>query len=287
MNIIVVSSEASEKDKERADFICDGVNDEIELAASLNAVTSPNSKIEWLPGRYQLDAVLDFPANLPDCVIDAKATRFDFTHPEQDGIVFHGAIRSRFDLGYITMAGSGGAIVVYPTINGWAENILTWRGLTGTSRQGIGLRVMNGNCGASVSEFKGSDISGFAAGVSIEAEGGKTNIDTNQFLINYIRNCNKSIHVGGGGGSTVNSSTWRVNFEASSDGDIGLETNGKYDIWQATVFGAPGGTIIRLDPGAQENQFQITPGPASFPGSTFIQNNSGNKTNTYNGIPIQ
>lgn len=258
----------------------DGVTDD---TAAIQA-TIDNGGSWWAPfGTYKISSNLNFPDNVSDIVVNAEQAIFDFTHATQDGITIHGAIRCRFYFGYIKTNSTGAAIKIAPVTNGYAENILTFRGLTGTTRKGIGLSILVNPEGASVSKFIGSDISEFDIGISVVVTGGTVNIDTMVYEFNFIRACNTSILESGSGGSTVNAATWRINFEASASGDIGLRTNAKNNKYEMTHFAASGGTLIQLDSGALDNTFDfVNPWTQlAFPGSIFVTNNSGNETNIF------
>lgn len=258
----------------------DGVTDD---AAAIQSAFDLGKSLYFPEATYKCDSEIEFPANISDIVIYAEEATFDFTHATQDGIKIHGAIRCRLYFGYIKTNGTGAAIKIDPVTNGYSENILTWRGLTGTSRTGTGLSVVNNTVGASVSKFIGSDISEFAKGISIVASGGSTNIDTMQFEFNYIRTCDVSVYENGSGGSTVNGCTWKANIEASASGDIALQTNAQGQKYEITHFAASGGTVFQLDSGAKDNTFTIV-NPwtqAAFTGSTFVTDNSGNSSNIF------
>ena len=89
--IVVAAADSLPEEKAKADIVCDGVDDQVELAASLakarqgdtpidvNPKTQKsvrcalNHAVEWLPGNYRLSATLEIP-DAANCVIRAEGT---------------------------------------------------------------------------------------------------------------------------------------------------------------------------------------------------------------------
>lgn len=63
--VVVAAHDTDPKLKESADFVCDGVNDEVEIQAALDLVaqqrhSSVNRHVEWLPGIYIMSKKVRF-----------------------------------------------------------------------------------------------------------------------------------------------------------------------------------------------------------------------------------
>lgn len=57
--IIVAASNSSDSDKSMADYVCDGLNDEVELQSAINALGEDSGKVLLCNGDYYLDSFQD------------------------------------------------------------------------------------------------------------------------------------------------------------------------------------------------------------------------------------
>lgn len=63
--IVVAASDSSAKSKAQADYVCDGIDDQVEIQAAINALPDAGGKILLLEGRYIKgnSAAIDLPSN--------------------------------------------------------------------------------------------------------------------------------------------------------------------------------------------------------------------------------
>ena len=130
--IVVAAVDSLPEEKSRADLVCDGIGDQVELAASLarartgeavidinpktqqTVICRKNHAVRWLPGNYQLSATLEI-TDAVDCVIRAEGTTFHYQKPAGDAVLIRGMNRCRYNLGTIKSASTNVALRVQPT----------------------------------------------------------------------------------------------------------------------------------------------------------------------------
>jgi hypothetical protein len=306
-NIIVAAANSSKETKARADFICDGKQDQIKLLASFPRAgrtktvyeRNPNTPIptecyaghsvEWLAGAYYLDDTLVIP-DAEDCAIHAEGARFHYLPAGGDAVVLTGLSRCRFQLGTIFSSSTGAALRVKPTTNMPSlMSIVGFTGLIGTDQKGIGLCVDSAVENVCTMRFEGTDIRGFDIGVLVpdarpaspdKPGSGKT--DTNWYWLDYVRMCNTCIWERRNG---IDSAYWFVNVDARITNAVAIRTAGSFGRW-FVIMGSMDWHIrahennktrsIFLDPGANHNVIEVTPPLAMF---APPQDNSGNDSN--------
>jgi hypothetical protein len=286
----VAPGSASAADRVRADFAGDGVNDQTAILSAITAAGASNGKVVMLPGTYTFGAQLTIP-HRDYFVIEGRGTQYNCPTGSATCILEQGGVGNAYNFGYFISNSSGCALALSPagtSGNGIAGSTFTWEAMTGVgSHIGTGLCIVNGSGtnGQGTSYFYGGGISGYNRGVSLIATGGATNIDTNVFNINYLFNNNVDVYENGSGGSNVNANTWNVNIDASwNSGAIGFESNGLYDVVNATIGGVPGANI-QLDSGATNTVLNLTPQTLAVTAGSVVDN-SGNTTNIVNvGMP--
>ena len=273
----VAPSGASTADKARADYVGNGVNDQVAIAAALTAAGGSNAEVDLLPGTYTLSAAVTLPPganfvfNAQGSVVNGPGGTAD-TFVIGDGI--GNADRSRFNFGIINAPGTGSAIRV---VSSGIENYISWQGLNGTSHQGGGLYVDASSSGKSVGYVLGTEVQGFDKGIAFESA---SNIDTFTVWLNFVHDNNIGIYEHGTSGHHINSNTWNVNVDSSWNASaIAIETNGFEDVWNATIGDVQAGNInIQLDSGASENTLNFTPIDLAYMSGSIVDN-SGNTTN--------
>lgn len=250
-SVIVAPSTASEKAKARADYVCDGQNDQVELLASLTdarkypvlvdrspfaqiqVVCYGKHSVEWLPGDYFLSDTLEIP-NSADVAIEASGTYFHYGMVEGDAVVVRGMNRCRYDLGTIETKSSGAALRIKPVDMPSLMSIVDFTGLIGSERRGTGLYVDSSEENVCTLKVEGTDIAHFDTGVrvgagaaSVKGDGhGKT--DTNWFWFSYIRRCNTNIHEENRG---VDDNVYMVNIDASAPNSVAARIGGVHSRW--------------------------------------------------------
>lgn len=235
-----------------------------------------------LPGGYQVandTGPIKF-KNGSATLFDSENSTITFTHDSNDGFLIDNYTYSDFHFGAIHYQGRGAAVSIVP-VDGSSFNDIRWKQIRGYNHRGTGINIDASTWGCSVSYFKGGPIHGFNKGISIYTDGSGP-VDTSVFDVNFIYDCNVSLYVHNDnvdGGETINCQTYHINIEASFPGSIAVQTNEIGGLYELTVLGAPGGTILQLDPGAKDNIITMTPGADAFPGAKYIVNNSGNDTN--------
>jgi hypothetical protein len=280
--VVVAPADAPDVLKAKADLVCDGKDDQVELLASLErgkvfksqAAGAPNAKpvhswrgrftVTWLPGNYELSALLNFP-ELADFALYAEGTYLNFKPAEGDVIHLNQSIRCRFNFGTIDSRSTGACI----TVTGVTMSIISFTGLVGHDQKGTGLRLF----GTSTCKYEGTDISGFDVGVLVDDVAPK--LDTNWFWLSYVRNCKTCIWEKG---RNVDCNVWDVNVDATLPGATAIRIGGAMGYWHVIMgtykFEGVNKAII-LEPNATENVVFIHPPIENF----AWQDNSGNKTN--------
>ncbi len=293
-SFIVAASNSSEEAKARANLICDGVSDQVDLLASiqkapsiqtrvanLNGTISSHSclgkhSVEWLPGDYHLSATLVIP-DCADMVIQAEGSHLHYELASGDAVVLRGMHRCRYRFGTIESHSIGAALSTAPLAGGSMPLALmsevSYTGLIGKDRRGKGLSIGPRTC---TNRFEGTDIHSFDTGIYV-ADAPGTKIDTNWYWVSYIRSCNTAIQESGVG---VDSSVWHVNVDANLDGGVGIRTAAEYGSWYIIMgtWGHEGvNKAVILDPGAEHNVLEIHPPPETH--HWVVEDNSGNNTN--------
>jgi hypothetical protein len=305
--ITVAPADAAPELKRTATLVCDGVNDEQELAQSLNAIAETTAcvnnldhtisnrrlhgpgRVTWLPGHYKLGATLEFPP-MADLVLDAEGTRLIYAPRQGDAVVLHGMFRCRIRLGVIETNGDGAALRVQPDRRAPLAlmSIVSFMGLNGIYTppimpeekknadfrpvlRGTGLWIDKSTC---TNRFEGTDIQGFDKGIYVSNAPG-TKIDTNWFWMSYIRTCNTCIQEEG---EHVDGNMWFVNVDANGPNGVGVRTAASTGCWQiimGTWRHEGKNMAVILDPGARGNTMLVQPPLEHF----RWQNLSGNQTN--------
>lgn len=300
-SLIVAASNSSSEEKSRADLICDGKDDQIELLASLLKAatfevavdTSPAHSmrvkcrgrfvVEWAAGDYFLGGTLEIP-DAADFVIHAQGTFFHYLPSEGDAVVVRGMNRCRYDFGTIETKSNGSALRISPTHHMPAlMSFVTFMGLIGSNQQGIGLHLDHREENVCVNQFTGTDIQGFDIGVLVDDavtyQGGtrpSVKSDTNWYWFSYIRLCNTCIWEKAGG---VDCGYWEVNVDASIPGSTAVRTAGKYSQWRIIMgtWDLDGSHALILDSGAEHQIIEMRP-----PLDVFRwRDDSGNGTNVF------
>ena len=290
----VAASNTPEPARSRADFVCDGTDDQVELLASIakgprttahvtNLGGQPTAKpfkedvstyecfgassVEWLPGDYHLGATLVIPETA-DMMIQAQGTRFHYDKEDGDAVLITGAFRSRYYLGTIYSNSRGAALRLKPDRH-VIMSIISFTGLVGKDFRGVGLWIDQSVC---TNKFEGTDISLFDKGVFVNDA--NTKIDTNWFWLSYIRTCNYCIYESGKG---VDCNTWDVNVDASMPGSVAIYTAGTYSCWNILMgtWVLENTKALILAPGASNQLIQIRPPIDAF----RWQDNSGKNDN--------
>ncbi|HMO83615.1 MAG TPA: hypothetical protein PKC18_01710 [Lacipirellulaceae bacterium] len=306
--IVVAAHNSTPQEKARADFVCDGNDDQVELAASLalarRSETSfdvdPGSQrsiecavdhaVEWLPGTYNLSDSLEIP-NAANCSIRAEGTTMHFTKASGDAVVIRGANRCRYVFGAIFSKSDGAALLIQPT--GDMPTLMTFvefSGLVGHEQRGVGLRLDPAHENICVNRFVGTDISGFDSGVVVGDAGGRSGAssthgkcDTNWFWLSYVRMCRTCIAEGSKG---VDCSVWEVNVDASIPESVAIRAGGAYGRW-FVIMGAYGhertNLALIIEPGARHCVFDLQP-----PIDEFVwEDRSGNDTNAVRRLAVR
>ena len=295
-SLIVAAANSTPESKTRADYVCDGKDDQIELLASITRAptfpvkfdTSPGTQttikcfgrhsVEWLPGDYHLTKTLTIP-DAADVAIRAEGTYFHYQADEGDAVVITGMLRCRYNFGTIQTHSAGAAIRVAPTRRMPAlMSVVRFTGLVGTGQKGIGQKGI-GLCldsrvqGVCVNKFAGTDISGFDTGVFVSDAVAKC--DTNWFWLSYIRLCHICIWEKG---RRVDDNVWNVNVDASLPTSTAIRTAAKFGRWyiiMGTWKHEGVNKAIVLEPGARHNVLEVHPPIENF----AWEDNSGNTTN--------
>ena len=298
--IIVAAANSTAESKRRADLVCDGKDDQVELLASFTRASRVKTvfernpatleatecfaghSVEWLPGDYHLSETLTIP-DAEDCVIQAEGTRFQYSGEKGDAIVLQGMSRCRYRFGTVFSSSEGAALRVQPTENMPAlMSIVSFTGLIGNNQKGIGLCVDSSVENVCTMRFEGTDIRGFDVGVLVadarasrpdKPGSGKT--DTNWYWFSYIRMCNTCIWEKRNG---IDSGNWSVNVDASIPNSTAIRTAANYGRWSVIMgtYSRDNTRAVILDPGAGHNVIEVTPPIGLFAPS---EDRSGNDSN--------
>ncbi len=185
--ITVAAADSLPQERAHADLVCDGVDDQQELAKSLALAprgktaidvnpktqrtieSAVNHVVEWLPGNYQLSSTLEIP-DAVNCVINAEGTTLHNQTPDRDGVVIRGMNRCRYRFGTIESQSTGAALRIQPTDKMPAlMSFVDFAGLVGKNLSGTGLLVDPTHENVCVNRFVGTDVIGFDKGVVVGA----------------------------------------------------------------------------------------------------------------------
>jgi hypothetical protein len=287
--IVVAAADSLPQEKERADFVCDGKDDQVELAKSLelarigkteidiNPKTQRtvecrlNHAVEWLPGTYHLSATLEIP-DAANCAIRAEGTTLRYEPSEGDCVLIRGMNRCRYNFGTIESGSTGAAVCVRPTAAMPSlMSFVNFAGLIGKQQRGTGLLLDPSHENVCVNRFDGTDILGFERGVFVGSAGGRENsasthgkCDTNWFWLSYVRMCDTCIQESATG---VDCSVWEVNVDASLPGSTAVRAAGKYGKWyiiMGTYTFERKNKALVLEPGAQHCVIEVHPPLSEF-----------------------
>ena len=298
--IVVAAADSLPEEKSRADLVCDGQDDQEELAASLararmgEAVIDINPKtqrsvtcrknhvVQWLPGNYHISDTLEV-ADAVDCVIRAEGTTLHYKGSEGDCVLIRGMNRCRYNFGTIKSASSGAALRIQPTPQMPSlMSYVNFMGLVGENQRGTGLLLDPQNENICVNRVEGTDVYGFDRGVYVGGAGGREGsasthgkCDTNWFWISYVRLCNTCIEESAEG---VDDSRWEVNVDASIPNSTAIRTaaaHGKWYVIMGTYTFEGTNKALVLEPGARHSVFEMHPPIQSF----AWEDRSGTDTN--------
>ena len=298
--IVVAAADSHPQEKSRADLVCDGVDDQEELAASLalaqvgeavfdinpgaqrSVACRTNHAVRWLPGNYHLSETLEID-DAADCVIEAEGSTFHYQKPTGDCVVIRGMNRCRYNFGTIKSESEGVALRVQPKQQMPSlMSYINFQGLVGKGQRGIGLMFDPTHENVCVNRTEGTDVYGFDKGIFVGGAGGREGsasthgkCDTNWFWVSYVRLCNTCIEESAQG---VDCSVWNVNVDASIPDSVAIRTAGGFGKWYI-IMGTYGferkNKALILDPGARHSVFEMHPPLQLF----AWEDNSGEETN--------
>lgn len=125
--VVVAPSDAPPEARAKADLVCDGKDDQVELLKSITKAPristvferNPNTllpvkcygahSVEWLPGDYYLSKTLTVP-DAEGMVIDAEGARFHYQPKDGDAVVVQGMSQCRYRFGTILTHSTGAAL---------------------------------------------------------------------------------------------------------------------------------------------------------------------------------
>lgn len=289
----VAPSTASAADKMLADFVGDGVNDQIAVAAAIAAAGNSNSMVEMLPGVFTFSAALTI-SNANNFVFHAEGTIVFGPGGSSDTFIINGALNgSRFRFGAILNSSTGAQIHVKAAASAVNNAFISWSMLKGTSGShvGKGLFLDATAGGMTVNSCEGGWISGFDKGVVMDATGTTNFIDTTHVKALFIFDCNTDIYGRSGTGTKNNSNIWDVNVDPYINGAVAVDIDHITDRFDPIIWGDQAPNIattflLKLQPGAAGNQFNGTPNIITAFGTSLISDASGSTTNTINGSSI-
>lgn len=300
--IVVAASDSPAAAKNKADYVCTGVADEMVLRRSLldagvytgDIDINPfdmtqiecigRHSVEWLAGNYYLERTLEIPDAM-DVSIQSEGACFHYVAEAGDAIRVGGMLRCRYALGTVLCNSCGAALRIAPQQRGYASlmSIVSFTGLIGSGQRGTGLMIDPSMENVCTNRFEGTDIRDFDIGVLVGAAAtsyvpvnpGAGKCDTNHFWFSYIRRCNTCICEQGNG---VDSADWNVNVDASLAGSVAIRTAAKYGKWSVIMgtWDADAESALILDSGAMNNTFFVHP---PLKDNFKWQDNSGNDTN--------
>ena len=76
-SILVAASNSTERAKKRADFVCEGKNDELVIQAAIDEATKENTNLYFFNGTYFIDAFYEFEDGGPKCALRFPICRRD------------------------------------------------------------------------------------------------------------------------------------------------------------------------------------------------------------------
>jgi hypothetical protein len=287
--IIVAAADSLPQEKARADLVCDGVDDQVELAKSLALGRRGETKIdvnpkkqrtvqcilnhavEWLPGTYQLSATLEVP-DAANSAIQAEGTTLQFKGEDGDAVIIRGMNRCRYRFGTIESNSKGAALCVRPNAEMPAlMSFVNFTGLIGGNQRGTGLLLDPNGENICVNRFEGTDVLGFDRGVFVGGAGNREHsasthgkCDTNWFWLSYVRMCATCIEESANG---VDCSVWQVNVDASLPKSTAIRTAGKYGKWfiiMGTYTFEKQNLALVLEPGARNCVIEVHPPLSEF-----------------------
>lgn len=300
--IVVAAADSSPQEKSRADFVCDGRDDQVELAKSLalgrrgktevdvnpklqqTVECTLNHAVEWLPGTYSISETLEIP-DATNCVIRAEGTTLEHQNADGDCVVIRGMNRCRYNFGTIKTNGTGAALCVRPTASMPAlMSFVNFAGLIGTDTKGTGLLLDPSHENVCVNRFEGTDVLGFERGVYVGGAGSRagststmSKCDTNWFWLSYVRMCGTCVEESATG---VDCSVWEVNVDASLPESVAIRAAGKYSKWfviMGTYTFEKKNLAIVLEPGATNCVIEVHPPISEF----AWEDRSGSDTNVF------
>jgi hypothetical protein len=278
----VAPSTASDVDKVRADFVADGVNDQVAIEAAFAAAGNSNSAVTLLPGAYTFGDTCTIPA-ASNCVLYAEGTTITGPGGTKDTFYSPSMIRCNYYFGSINHSGTGSAFHAVQFANGsW----ITAQSINGIAHQGKGIYVDASTTGSSTGYIRLGWLHGFDKGIHFYS---KTVIDTHVVWLNYGFDCHWVIYDETDVGASLasNGMTWNVNLDtqwAGSAAYAGIWTNGHSHVINGTIGSTVGGTYgpnIKLDTAhgfaADAIFLNLTP-PAFAHEAGNVVNTSGNNT---------
>lgn len=299
--VTVAPADAPQAVKDKADLVCDGKDDQVELLASFTRARTMEAamdrnpgemrtvkalgkhSVEWLPGDYHLGGTLVIPP-AADCVIQAEGAHFFYKPDKGDAIVLTGMLRCVYHLGTVHTQSDGSALAIRPTAQMAAlSSDVTFRGLIGKDQKGNGFHIDPSVENVCINRFEGVDVYGFNHGVLVEPAGTKNaqkvagigKCDGNWWWMSNVRRCTTCYAIAHKG---VDSNVWNLNVDASLPGTVGLRTgelHGKYYLIMGTWHNEGKNPAVILDAGAEHNVIEVHPPIEMF----LLQDNSGNDTN--------
>ena len=294
---IVAPSSASEQAKDAADYVCDGVDDQVELLASITCAgrfsvdfdRSPyvmrpaecygRHSVDWLPGDYHLGDTLTIP-DTADFVIRAEGTFFHYEPSTGDAVLIMGLTRCRFGFGTIETTSTGAALRIRPeSAMPSLTSVVGFTGLIGHDQRGTGFHIDSAVENVCCNRFEGTDIYHFDTGVDLSEPAANDGTgygcaDSNWSWFNYIRRCRTGVREGRGAAVNV----WEMNVDAGLTDSVAVRTGGRSGRWGIVAGAQPlEGTarVLVLDPGAEGNMIDLQPTPKDG----WVEDNSGNDTN--------
>jgi hypothetical protein len=303
--IVVAAADSLPQEKARADLICDGHDDQVELAKSLamgrrgktaidvnpkeqqTVECTLNHAVEWLPGTYSISETLEIP-DAANCVLRAEGTTLEYEPIKGDCVVIRGMNRCRYNFGTIKSKSTGAALCVRPTKRMPSlMSFVNFTGLIGEGAKGTGLLLDPLHENVCVNRFEGTDILGFDRGAYVGSTGGRDGgasthgkCDTNWFWLSYVRMCQTCIEESAEG---VDCSVWEVNVDASLPEAVAIRAAGKYGKWfviMGTYTFEKKNLAIVLEPGARNCVIEVHPPLGEF----AWEDRSENETNVI--VPV-
>ncbi len=293
-SVTVAAYDSLASAKARADYVCDGVDDEVELLASITAHAATESvsvdptsnqtisvsclvkhSVEWLPGTYNLSSTLVIPDS-SDCVIRAKGSRI-LGPSSGSAVIIRGMNSCRYNFGNIKCSSidpNDAALKISPTSAMPAVlSSVVCTGLKGTSNSGTGLWIDPSVSNIWGNSFTSYIIYDFQTGILVDDAA--QYCQTNRFLANCITRVNQCVYEKG---VKVEKNVWNIDINANLEGSQGVRTSASHGRWLITLTtsGYEGiNEVLILNVGASYNIVETHPPIGNFP----WRNNSGNYTN--------